>query len=49
VIAAKDGYTPLLKIVKIQKGETVTTDFTLAANSSFTAAKINKYLAGALG
>jgi hypothetical protein len=48
VIAAKDGYTPFLKIVKVQKGETVTTDFTLAGNSAFSAAKVNRYLAGAL-
>ncbi|MFI6076280.1 carboxypeptidase regulatory-like domain-containing protein [Actinoplanes sp. NPDC051343] len=48
VIAAKDGYTPLVKIVKIQKGETVTTDFALAGNASFSTAKVNQYLAGAL-
>jgi N-acetylneuraminic acid mutarotase len=48
VIAAKDGYTPLLKLVKVQKGETVTTDFTLTANASFSVAKLNQYLAGAL-
>jgi N-acetylneuraminic acid mutarotase len=44
VIAAKDGYTPALKIVKIIKGDTVETDFALAGNSSFTSAKVRAYL-----
>ena len=44
VIVAKDGYTPIMKIVKVQKGATVTTNFGLTANSSFTAAKVSRYL-----
>jgi hypothetical protein len=44
VLAAKDGYTPAMKIVRIQRGETVTTDFSLTGNSSITAAKVREYL-----
>jgi hypothetical protein len=44
VIVAKDGYTPIMKIVKVQKGATVTTNFSLTANSSFNAAKVSRYL-----
>ncbi|HJP80175.1 MAG TPA: carboxypeptidase regulatory-like domain-containing protein [Pseudonocardiaceae bacterium] len=44
VIAAKDGYTPVMKIAKIHQGETTTTDFTLSASSDFTAAKVQEYL-----
>jgi hypothetical protein len=44
VIAAKDGYTPAMKIARIQKGETVTTDFALTGDSAFTKAKVQEYL-----
>jgi hypothetical protein len=48
VIAAKDGYTPAMKIVRIQKGEAVTTDFALTGDSAFTPAKVQQYLNGAM-
>ncbi|SEF46270.1 Kelch motif-containing protein [Actinacidiphila yanglinensis] len=44
IIAAKDGYTPLLKIAKITKGGTTAVDFALNANSAFTVAKTQDYL-----
>jgi N-acetylneuraminic acid mutarotase len=44
VIVAKDGFTPVMKIVKVEKGATVTTNVSLTANSSFNAAKVNSYL-----
>ncbi|WP_051950680.1 carboxypeptidase regulatory-like domain-containing protein [Actinacidiphila yeochonensis] len=44
IIAAKDGYTPLLKIARIQKGGTTTVDFALTANSAYTQAKTQGYL-----
>jgi N-acetylneuraminic acid mutarotase len=44
VIVAKDGYTPIMKIVKVRKGATVTTNFVLTANASFDAAKVSRYL-----
>jgi hypothetical protein len=44
VIAAKDGYIPAMKIARIQKGESVTTDFTLTGNSTFTSRKVQDYL-----
>ncbi|MFC0435626.1 carboxypeptidase regulatory-like domain-containing protein [Kutzneria buriramensis] len=44
VIFAKDGFTPVMKIVKVQKGETVTTDVTLAGNSAFGTARTQQYL-----
>jgi hypothetical protein len=46
VIAAKDGYTPLMKIAKISKGGTTTTNFTLSASSDFTPAKVQAFLNG---
>jgi N-acetylneuraminic acid mutarotase len=46
VIAAKDGYTPVMKIAKITKGGTTTTNFTLSASSDFTPAKVQAYLNG---
>jgi N-acetylneuraminic acid mutarotase len=48
VIAAKDGYTPLLKIAKITKGGTTTTNFTLASSSATTQAAVQRYIASRL-
>jgi N-acetylneuraminic acid mutarotase len=44
IIAAKDGYIPLLKIARISKGATTTVSFTLAKASAFTQAKVQAYL-----
>lgn len=44
IIAAKDGYTPLMKIAHIRKGATTTVDFTLSKSSDFTQAKVRAYL-----
>jgi N-acetylneuraminic acid mutarotase len=44
VIFAKDGYVPVMRIAKIQKGETVTVNVTLNGNSSFGTAKVRQYL-----
>jgi N-acetylneuraminic acid mutarotase len=44
VIAAKDGYTPVLKIAKITNGGTTTTNFSLVASSSATQAQIQQYI-----
>ncbi|HVV21729.1 MAG TPA: carboxypeptidase regulatory-like domain-containing protein [Pseudonocardiaceae bacterium] len=44
VIVAKDGYTPVMRIAKIQKGETVTLNVTLNGNSGFSQAKVQQYL-----
>ncbi|HEX6520381.1 MAG TPA: carboxypeptidase regulatory-like domain-containing protein [Streptosporangiaceae bacterium] len=45
VIAAKDGYTPVMKIAKIEKGGTTTTDFTLSQSSAATQSTIQRFLA----
>ena len=45
VIAAKDGYTPIMKIVKISKGVTSTVNFSLTAASTSTQAAVQHYLA----
>jgi N-acetylneuraminic acid mutarotase len=44
IIAAKDGYTPVMKIAKIKAGVTTTTNFTLAATSTETQAAVQQYL-----
>jgi N-acetylneuraminic acid mutarotase len=44
VIYAKDGYVPVMKIAKIQKGETVTVDVALNGSSAFSQAKVKQYL-----
>ncbi|GAA2569826.1 hypothetical protein GCM10010435_49900 [Winogradskya consettensis] len=48
IIAAKDGYTPAMRIATVKKGETVTADFALAANAAMTAAKVGEYLTGTM-
>jgi N-acetylneuraminic acid mutarotase len=45
IIAAEDGYTPLMKIARIQKGATTTVNFALVKNGAFTQAKTQDYLA----
>jgi hypothetical protein len=44
IIAAKDGYTPVMKIAKITKGGTTTANFTLTSSST-TQAQVQRYLA----
>ncbi|MGW0086580.1 carboxypeptidase regulatory-like domain-containing protein [Streptomyces sp. NPDC003393] len=44
IIAAKDGYTPLMKIARIRKGATTTVDFTMVENGAFTQTKTQKFL-----
>jgi N-acetylneuraminic acid mutarotase len=44
IIAAEDGYTPLMKIARIQKGATTTVNFALAENGAYTVAKTQDYL-----
>ena len=44
IIAAENGYTPIMKIARIHKGESTTVDFTLAASGTFTQAKVQAYL-----
>jgi hypothetical protein len=44
IIAAKDGYTPIMKVARIYKGETTMVDFALGQASSFTQAKVQEYL-----
>jgi N-acetylneuraminic acid mutarotase len=44
VIFAKDGYVPVMRIAKIQKGETVTVNVTLNGSSAFSQAKVRQYL-----
>lgn len=44
IIAAKDGYTPLMKIAKIHKGQTTTVEFTLSQTSTFGQAQLQAYL-----
>jgi N-acetylneuraminic acid mutarotase len=44
IIAAEDGYTPVMKIARIQKGATTTIDFALAQNSAYTRTKTQQYL-----
>ncbi|HSZ39289.1 MAG TPA: carboxypeptidase regulatory-like domain-containing protein [Trebonia sp.] len=44
IIAAEDGYTPVMKIAKITKGGTTTTNFTLASSSAATQAAVQRYL-----
>jgi hypothetical protein len=45
IIAAKDGYTPVMKIAKITKGGTTTANFTLTSSSTTTQAQVQRYLA----
>jgi N-acetylneuraminic acid mutarotase len=45
IIAAKDGYTPVMKIAKITKGGTTTANFTLTSSSSATQTEVQRYLA----
>jgi hypothetical protein len=44
IIAAEDGYTPVMKIARIQKGATTSVDFALAENSAYTRTKMQEYL-----
>ncbi len=44
VIAAKDGYTPMMKVARIYQGETTTVDFALDQASGFTQVKVQEYL-----
>jgi N-acetylneuraminic acid mutarotase len=44
IIAAENGYTPIMKIAKITAGGTTTANFTLASSSSTTQAAIQRYL-----
>ena len=44
VIAAKDGYTPAMKIAQLSAGRTVTVDFALAGDASVTTAALSAYL-----
>jgi hypothetical protein len=44
IIAAEDGYTPIMKIAKITAGGTTTVNFTLAATSTETRAGIQQYI-----
>ena len=44
VIYAKDGYTPLMKVVRIHAGETTTVDVSLAANSTFDQKSVGQYM-----
>ncbi|WP_306210188.1 carboxypeptidase regulatory-like domain-containing protein [Actinoplanes sp. RD1] len=46
VIAAKDGYTPAMKLASLTKGTTTTTDFALTPNSTMTPAAVAEFLAG---
>jgi N-acetylneuraminic acid mutarotase len=45
IIAAKDGYTPVMKVAKITKGGTTTASFTLSQSSAETQAALQQYLA----
>jgi N-acetylneuraminic acid mutarotase/uncharacterized glyoxalase superfamily protein PhnB len=45
IIAAKDGYTPIMKIAKIYEGGTTTVNFTLATASASTQAVVQHFLA----
>lgn len=44
VIAAKDGYTPLLKIAKLTAGQTTTVPFTLTSSSAVTQSTVQNFL-----
>ncbi|MGH3164558.1 MAG: carboxypeptidase regulatory-like domain-containing protein [Trebonia sp.] len=44
IIAAEDGYTPVMKIAKVQAGGTSTANFTLTATSTETQAALGRYL-----
>jgi N-acetylneuraminic acid mutarotase len=46
IIAAKDGYTPVMKIAKIPAGGITAANFTLSQSSTATQAAIQRYLAG---
>jgi N-acetylneuraminic acid mutarotase len=48
IIAARDGYTPAMKIATITKGGTTTASFTLASSSSTSQAVVQRYLASHL-
>ena len=45
VIAAKDGYTPVMKIARITKGGTTTANFTLISSGAASASALQHYLA----
>jgi N-acetylneuraminic acid mutarotase len=44
IIAAKDGYTPIMKIAHIRKGASTTVNFTLTQSSIYTQTKVQAYL-----
>jgi hypothetical protein len=44
IIAAKDGYSPAMKVARIQRGEATTVDFALDQAGAFTSAKLQEYL-----
>lgn len=44
MIAAKDGYQPTSKIVKVHGGDTTTANFTMKKARSFTHKKVEKYM-----
>jgi N-acetylneuraminic acid mutarotase len=48
IIAAEDGYTPVMKIAKITKGGTTTVNFTLASSSSASQAEVQRFVADRL-
>jgi hypothetical protein len=48
IIAAEDGYTPVMKIATITKGGTVTVNFTLASSNSASQAEVQRFVADRL-
>jgi N-acetylneuraminic acid mutarotase len=48
IIAAEDGYTPIMKIGKIAEGGTTTVNFTLTSSSSASQAEVQRFVADRL-